>query len=222
MRFSARAVITTPCGRAASTAAATRSVASPIGWIAVRLQSSTDAPAVPASAAAVIVAATPAGSSAKQSSRSALTGSGLAAASAAVWAIASSRDTAPSARPSVAANPELVVAIAWKPSDANSFAEPASQAFGITSGCPRHVQGSEGGADVLGAHRRPSCPIARSGSERSSAIDMPGADRGRSPAAVFLGGHGGFPVGNLTCEGIATGGPHGLACSYVHKRHTGA
>ena len=59
-------------------------------------KSSTEAPAAPAAAAAVIVAATPAGSSAKQSSRSAFTGSGVAAASAAVWAKASSRLTSPS------------------------------------------------------------------------------------------------------------------------------
>ncbi len=107
-----------------------------IGRSSRRVKSSTDAPAAPAAAAAVIVAATPAGSSAKQSSRSAFTGSGVAAASAAVWAIASSAVTPPSRRPSVAANPELVVAMAANPSEANSFAEPASQAFGITSGSP--------------------------------------------------------------------------------------
>ena len=47
----------------------------------------------------------------------------------------------------MAANPELVVAMAWKPSDANSFAEPASQALGITSGVPATCSDRNGSGD---------------------------------------------------------------------------
>lgn len=80
--------------------------------------------------------ATPSGPSAKQSSRSALTGNGVAAAITATWSMASSAVTPPSGLPSVAANPELVVAIAANPSEANSLAKPASQALGMISGSP--------------------------------------------------------------------------------------
>src|SRR6186713_3302956 len=51
------------------------------------------------------------------------------------WTISSSV-TFPSRRPSVNANPELVVASASKPSASNTRAEPASHGFGITNGSP--------------------------------------------------------------------------------------
>jgi hypothetical protein len=69
-------------------------------------------------------------------SRSTDTGSSVIAASAAVWAMTSSSVTSPSRRPSVKANPELVVASALNPSCSSTFAEPASQGFGITNGSP--------------------------------------------------------------------------------------
>src|SRR4051794_10115758 len=56
--------------------------------------------------------------------------------SSAVCSITSSRVTSPSARPSVNAKPELVVASALKPSSSSMRAEPASQGFGITNGSP--------------------------------------------------------------------------------------
>src|SRR3954451_19600249 len=59
-----------------------------------------------------------------------------APASNAVCAITSSRVTSPSARPSVNAKPELVVASALKPSSSSIRAEPASHGFGITNGSP--------------------------------------------------------------------------------------
>ena len=81
-----------------------------------------------------MVSATPAGSSANAFSRSAETGRLVAAAIAAACPSASSRVTAPSRRPSVAANPPLVVASAAKPSEASSRAEPASHGLGSSSG----------------------------------------------------------------------------------------
>ena len=77
MWFSARAVSTSPPACAASAAAATFSTARPRSWITcrVRLQSSIEHPARPVRAASRTVSAAPAGSSAKPSSRSALTGS---------------------------------------------------------------------------------------------------------------------------------------------------
>ncbi len=99
-----------------------------------RVKSSTEQPASPAAAASRMVSATAAGSSANAFSRSAETGSGVAAAIAAACPSASSRVTAPSGRPSVAAKPPLVVASAAKPSDASSRADPTSQGLGRSSG----------------------------------------------------------------------------------------
>src|SRR3954464_439528 len=59
-----------------------------------------------------------------------------APASAAVCATTSSSVTSPSARPSVNAKPELVVASALKPSSSSIRAEPASHGFGMTNGSP--------------------------------------------------------------------------------------
>src|SRR3954470_10674413 len=64
------------------------------------------------------------------------TGMPTASASNEVCAITSSSVTSPSARPSVNANPELVVASALKPSSSSMRAEPASHGFGITNGSP--------------------------------------------------------------------------------------
>src|SRR5919198_146500 len=80
------------------------------------------------------VEATPDGSSAKAFSRSAETGRSVAATIEAACASASRRVTVPSSRPSVAAWPLLVVASAWKPSQASSLADPASHGFGSSSG----------------------------------------------------------------------------------------
>jgi hypothetical protein len=51
-------------------------------------------------------------------------------------ASASFRLREPSSQPSVAAWPLLVVANAWKPSEASSLALPASQGLGMSSGRP--------------------------------------------------------------------------------------
>src|SRR5215471_9197225 len=107
-----------------------------MGWSSSSVKSSTEQPASPVSAARVTVRATPPGSSAKQFSRSAETGSSVAATIAAACARASSRLTEPSRRPSVAANPELVVASAWKPREASNAADPRSHGFGSSSGFP--------------------------------------------------------------------------------------
>src|SRR3954465_5841676 len=53
-----------------------------------------------------------------------------------VCSTTSSRVTSPSARPSVNAKPELVVASALKPSSSSIRAEPTSHGFGITNGSP--------------------------------------------------------------------------------------
>jgi hypothetical protein len=98
------------------------------------LQSSTEQPANPPRIPWVTVDATPAGSSAKQFSKSADTGTSTAAAMARPCAKASSRVTDPSRRPSVAANPPLVVASAWNPREARSLAEPTSHGFGMSRG----------------------------------------------------------------------------------------
>src|ERR1700689_1166618 len=100
------------------------------------VKSSTEPPARPSSTAAVMVAATPSGSWAKQFSRSAETGMSTAPASSPQCARTSSLVMAPSSRPRVAANPPLVVAIASKPSEANRAADPMSQALGMRSGVP--------------------------------------------------------------------------------------
>jgi hypothetical protein len=73
------------------------------GEAASPVESSTEAPAIPVLPASRSVSATPSGATAKQRSRSALTGSGVAAAISRAWASASSRVTKPSRRPSVPA-----------------------------------------------------------------------------------------------------------------------
>src|ERR687898_197273 len=98
------------------------------------VKSSTEHPASPAAAASRTVSATPAGSSAKPDSRSAVTGRSVAWTIQAACSKAWSRVTCPSARPRVAANPLLVVASAWKPREASSTAEPRSHGLGRSSG----------------------------------------------------------------------------------------
>ncbi len=63
-------------------------------------------------------------------------GSAVAKSSAATCSQTSSSVTPPSRRPSVNANPELVVASAEKPSASRTRADPASHGFGITNGSP--------------------------------------------------------------------------------------
>src|SRR3954449_12170077 len=64
------------------------------------------------------------------------TGIDTARASRRVCSTTSSSVTSPSARPSVNAKPELVVASALKPSSSSMRAEPASHGFGMTKGSP--------------------------------------------------------------------------------------
>ena len=94
--------------------------------------------------------------------------------------VAGDRAVAP---PSVAAKPELVVAIAWKPSEANSFAEPASHAFGITSGVPGTCRARKV-ARTSSVVMSPSWP-RRPAAERGSAIDATVPQ-----VAASLQGHG--------------------------------
>ena len=125
-----------PTARAAATAAATRSVATPMsksGLSLLPVASSMEPPTRPTEAPSRMVSAASAGASAKHFSRSALTGRSVASAMARQCASASSRVTLPSRRPSVPASAPLEVASAWKPSAARMRAEPASHGFGITN-----------------------------------------------------------------------------------------
>ncbi len=84
-----------------------------------------------------MVSAAASGASPKPFSRSAETGSSVAATIARACASASSRVTLPSRRPSVPAQAPLDVARAAKPSPARTRAEPASQGLGITKALDR-------------------------------------------------------------------------------------
>ena len=90
-------------------------------------------PTSPTPAARRIVSAAAAGVSPKPFSRSAETGSSVAAAMARQWASASSRVTVPSRLPSTPACAPLEVASAGNPSAASTRAEPASQALAMTN-----------------------------------------------------------------------------------------
>src|SRR5205085_10563712 len=68
--------------------------------------------------------------------RSTAIGSVAASARAVTCAATSSSVGCPSRRPSVNANPELVLASALKPSASRARADPASHGFGITNGAP--------------------------------------------------------------------------------------
>src|SRR5579872_387129 len=116
------------------------------------------------------------GSSEKPFSRSADTGTGPAAFTiTAALASDSSSMVWPSRRPSEAANPLLVVARAWKPSEIRSLAEPASQALGISSGSGPWCR----------ARKRSACSTRSTGGGPdvsdcvSSAVVMPGTLRAR-------------------------------------------
>ena len=89
-------------------------------------------PAIPVCAASATLAATPSGSTAWPPSKSALTGTATASATARRWSSTCSSAAPPSGRPTVHANPELVVASAGKPSCSSARALPASHGFGIT------------------------------------------------------------------------------------------
>src|SRR5207244_4492289 len=80
-----------------------------------------------------MVSAAASGASPKPFSRSAETGSSVAATMARACASASSRVTLPSRRPRTPAEAPLDVASAWKPSAARMRTDPASQGFGITN-----------------------------------------------------------------------------------------
>ena len=76
-------------------------------------------------------------------------------------AIASSRVTLPSRRPSVAAKPLLVVASAPNPSAASTRAEPASHGFGSNSGSPGTCRARNPSASAVISGSSPSRPAAR-------------------------------------------------------------
>src|SRR5690348_1221097 len=90
-------------------------------------------PTSPAFAASLIVSATISGESPKPFSRSAETGRSVASQITRAWAIASSRVTRPSRRPSKPAEAPLEVANAAKPSPAIIRAEPPSQTLATTN-----------------------------------------------------------------------------------------
>ena len=116
----------------AARAAAMRSAARPVSYIALPDQSSIEMPATPVSTAAATLTATSSGASAKPFSKSALTGRSVAATSRRRCASTSSRLISPSSLPAAQAAPALVEAIALKPSRARRTALPASQALGMT------------------------------------------------------------------------------------------
>src|SRR6188768_726204 len=121
--------------RAASTAAATRSVARPMSKMAALpwpAASSMEPPTSPACAASSMALVMAAGSSPKPFSRSPETGSDVAAQMTRACAMASSMETLPSSRPSVPADAPLDVASAAKPSDVRMRAEPPSQQLAMT------------------------------------------------------------------------------------------
>src|SRR3954452_6246076 len=93
-------------------------------------------PAAPASAPPETERAASLGARPYPFSRSIATGIETAFASRRVCSITSSSVTSPSARPSVNAKPELVVANALKPSSSSMRAEPASQGLGMMNGSP--------------------------------------------------------------------------------------
>src|SRR4051812_39094608 len=131
-KFSARAVSVNGKGsdRAASTAAATRSVARPMSNICAPAcpgESSIDPPTSPTAAAARMARAVSAGASPKPFSRSAETGRSVAAQMIFDCAMDSSIETLPSRRPSVPADAPLDVASAGNPSEARMRAVPPSQ-----------------------------------------------------------------------------------------------
>src|SRR5262245_16871470 len=88
-------------------------------------------PTAPDPATRVIASAAACGLAPYPFSRSTETGSRVARSSARACSTTSSNVVAPSARPSVNANPELVLASAGKPSAASTFAEPASHGLGM-------------------------------------------------------------------------------------------
>ena len=119
------------------TARAARRRATPVGrsnsgCAASPVESSIDTPAMPVSMAARTFCATPSGLSAKPLSKSALTGSSVAATSARKYASTVGRGICPSAQPCDHAAPELVEASALKPSCASQCAEPTSHGLGMT------------------------------------------------------------------------------------------
>ena len=122
--------------RAASAAAATRSVAWPISYSGRSLSpvaSSTEPPTSPTPAASRMVSATTEGASPKHFSRSAETGRSVASTIMRALASDSSRVTLPSRLPSTPALAPLEVASAGKPSAARTRAEPASHGLAITN-----------------------------------------------------------------------------------------
>ena len=113
------------------------------GLLLSRVKSSTEPPARPCAIAAAMVSATPSGSSAKQFSRSADTGTSTAATSSPQWPSTSSLSIAPSSRPRLAAKPPLVVASASNPSEANKRADPTSHGVGHQQRRARDVRVEE-------------------------------------------------------------------------------
>jgi hypothetical protein len=91
-----------------------------------------DNPAMPVAAAAATFAATPSGSDANPSSKSALTGTSTDAVIARRCASDTSNEISLSRRPTDHARPALVEAIARKPRPTSRRALPMSQGFGIT------------------------------------------------------------------------------------------
>src|ERR1700683_2883871 len=104
-----------------------------MGVAALPLASSIEPPTSPAAPARRMVSAALSGESLNPLSRSAATGSRLTQAISWPCASACSRVIWPSRRPSVAAQAELEVASALKPSSAMTAAEPPSQTLGMTN-----------------------------------------------------------------------------------------
>lgn len=121
MKFSARPIsnVSPPLSSIAARAARMRSTAEAMsrsGSLASPVESSMERPATPVSTANRTFRATPAASGAKPFSKSAFTGSSVAATISRKWTSVSSTDICPSAFACRHAAPELVVASALKPS----------------------------------------------------------------------------------------------------------
>src|ERR1043165_1665869 len=170
-----------PLSAIARRAARTRSTArlsSKSGSAESLVESSIESPAMPVAVAAVTFRATSAGSVAKPPSKSALTGTGTAAATARRCARASSRVTWLSRLPTDQANPALVVASAGKPSWTSTRALPTAQGLGMTKHpdwCSRRNSSWASGIQGPDRSRRKVRPRWRRGNGRRELAAVPAA-----------------------------------------------
>src|SRR5215471_5157830 len=138
--------------------------------------SSMEPPTNPAVAAIRTVSAQDCGSSPNPFSRSADTGRLVASTMARAFASVSSRPmaAAPSGLPIEKAYPALVVASASNPSDASSFADPASHGFGTGNTPGRSCSLRKDSARALISKAPPQCVPAQDNAVRDDAAQAVG------------------------------------------------